>query len=76
MSTLVPFPQPRRVLRAASSAATLNPSRRLHLYDPTREERTHRALDLADQVGIAVSHISAEVQLAATRERLRRLTAG
>ncbi len=51
----------------------LNTRRRLYLYKPTEEEFLNRSLDLAYQVGIAVSHIEREIMDSITRDRQRRI---
>lgn len=80
MSRILSFPQRLRAISQPKAASTttpqLNRSRRLHLYDPALEEVRHRALDLAQQIGVTVSHIEQEIELSIARDRNHRLLDG
>jgi hypothetical protein len=66
-------PSPSKHKATPTEQAALNRSRCLHLYEPTQDTLTNRALDLASQIGIAVSHIDHEIADSITRDRLHRL---
>jgi hypothetical protein len=60
-------------LAADLSQPILNAPRRLYLYKPSEEELIQRSLDLASQIGIAVSQVDREIIDNITRDRLRRI---
>jgi hypothetical protein len=80
LSRILSFPQRLRAISQPNAASTttlqLNRSRRLHLYDPAVEEVRHRALDLAQQIGVTMSHIEREIELSIARDRNQRLLVG
>ncbi|MBW4038569.1 MAG: hypothetical protein HIU91_06765 [Acidobacteria bacterium] len=79
MAEILVFPRWKRddvpKVAAWGGRATANRSR-IHLYEPTAEERAHRAMDLAAQVGVAVERMQAEMECAVMEARAKRIFEG